>query len=538
METIFSNFISEWIETSTGRQGRRGLTPFGWQAVGYLLALTVAEAVTTLADARLGMALHGIVLLALIAHAAFSLGRLQGGFLIALAFGSLIRLLSLATPLPYFPQVYWYAVIGAPLLIAAFLASRSARLGRGMLGLTVRRLPEQAAVAVSGVGLGLIEYLILRPQPLVERFEWGQVWLPALILLVFTGFLEELIFRGLMQYTAVRGLGRFGMLYVAAVFAVLHLGYRSLADVLFVFGVALYFGWVAARTGSILGATLAHGLTNITLFLVFPFAAAWLSGFPGPAVVTPAPTAGYAELAPTPVTGQGLAPTDLAPTPSPAVSAGLAPTLALTDRVGGAGLAPIPSPTAGAGLAPTLAPTDSPGRAGPAPTAQPTAQPTAAPTPTPGQAVPQVYATAPAELFRLVDDGGPGFSTTGGPWSSAGEGLYGDLLWAPAGVSGAAAEWRFPYSTCGRFEVEVYLPAFPAASGSALYQVGHRYGMASRLVDQSAYPGKWVSLGAWEFLPGAGAFLRLTTATGEDPVLGQRVLFDAARWTYVEACGE
>ena len=37
------------------------------------------------------------------------------------------------------------------------------------------------------------------------------------------------------------------------------------------FVVALVFGWARERTGSIVGVSLAHGLTNIVLFLVMPF---------------------------------------------------------------------------------------------------------------------------------------------------------------------------------------------------------------------------------------------------------------------------
>jgi hypothetical protein len=52
---------------------------------------------------------------------------------------------------------------------------------------------------------------------------------------------------------------------------VLHLGYQSLLDVMFVFLVALLFALVTEWTRSIWGASLAHDLTNVALFLVFPF---------------------------------------------------------------------------------------------------------------------------------------------------------------------------------------------------------------------------------------------------------------------------
>jgi hypothetical protein len=73
-----------------------------------------------------------------------------------------------------------------------------------------------------------------------------------------------------IQRTATGALGKAGVLYVALVFALLHLGYKSLADLLFVFGVGLIFGYVVLKTRSILGVTLSHSLTNVTLFLLAP----------------------------------------------------------------------------------------------------------------------------------------------------------------------------------------------------------------------------------------------------------------------------
>lgn len=71
-------------------------------------------------------------------------------------------------------------------------------------------------LGLAGIGLGYIEYLILRPEPLASAFTWTAIWLPALILLISTGFLEEYIFRGIMQVTAVQQLGRLvGVSYVA-----------------------------------------------------------------------------------------------------------------------------------------------------------------------------------------------------------------------------------------------------------------------------------------------------------------------------------
>ena len=88
---------------------------------------------------------------------------------------------------------------------------------------------------------------------------------------VGTGFVEEFIFRGVLQRTAMEVFGRWGIIYVSLLFAVMHIGFLSLIDVTFVFAVALFFGWVVKKTGSLFGVTLAHGITNIILYLIAPF---------------------------------------------------------------------------------------------------------------------------------------------------------------------------------------------------------------------------------------------------------------------------
>lgn len=65
-------------------------------------------------------------------------------------------------------------------------------------------------------------------------------------------------------------IGAQGLFYITAIFAALHIGYLSVVDVVFVFGVGI-FAWAVKKTGSILGVTLSHGITNIVLYLILPF---------------------------------------------------------------------------------------------------------------------------------------------------------------------------------------------------------------------------------------------------------------------------
>jgi membrane protease YdiL (CAAX protease family) len=174
-------------------------------------------------------------------------------------------------PLVDIPQIWWYPIIYLPLFIAAIVVIRILGYNRRDIGLKWGKLPVQLSIGVVGFGLGFIEYLILKPEPLTTELTFQAAFLPALILIVTTGFVEELIFRGVLQRAAVKSFNKLGIVYVSSVFAVLHIGFLSIVDVAFVFVVALSFGWLVNKTGSLLGVTLAHGTTNIMLFIIAPF---------------------------------------------------------------------------------------------------------------------------------------------------------------------------------------------------------------------------------------------------------------------------
>jgi hypothetical protein len=246
-------------------------TTWTFIALAYLAAIAIAEILTTFAPPRTGLVAHAAVLLGILVHAARVDGQKEQAFLVSLAFAPLIRVLSLSLPLADLPLLYWYPITSIPLFAAVLIAAPTLGFGRAALGLSLRRWGLQLVIGLSGITFGVFEYLILRPEPLVSTLEWTDLLWPALILLVSTGLLEELIFRGLLQRAAIDLLGIWGIGFVAILFAVLHTGYRSLPDVLFVAVVGLFFGWVVHRTRSLLGVTLAHGLTNILLFLIMPF---------------------------------------------------------------------------------------------------------------------------------------------------------------------------------------------------------------------------------------------------------------------------
>ncbi len=241
------------------------------EALIYLLAITTAEVVTIGIQPIWGIGCYVLILVAVLVHSAVIDKYSYQQLILSLALVPLVRIISLSLPLADIPQIWWYPIIYLPLLVAAIVAARILGYRREDIGVALKPFPVQLIIALTGLGFGLAEYLILTPEPLVAELSWQAVWLPSLVLLFSSGVVEEFIFRGVLQRAAVHALGGWGIVYISFLFAILHLGFLSWVDIVFVFAIALFFGWVVKKTGSLLGVALSHGITNIILFVVAPF---------------------------------------------------------------------------------------------------------------------------------------------------------------------------------------------------------------------------------------------------------------------------
>ena len=243
-------------------------------AIAYLLAIVGAEVVTIFVQPMWGIVFHIAILVTAILHSALGrrLSFRHRQLVFSLALAPLVRIISLSMPLANIPQLWWYPIIYGPLAAATMMVVRTLGYKREQIGLNVKWSPVQLAVALTGLVFGVAEYFVLKPEAMVAELSLQEVWLPALMFLVCVGFVEELMFRGVLQRTAVEAFGgKWGIVYVSLLFAVLHMGFLSWVDVVLVFVIALFFGWIVKKTGTLFGVTLSHGITNTLMYLVVPF---------------------------------------------------------------------------------------------------------------------------------------------------------------------------------------------------------------------------------------------------------------------------
>lgn len=247
-------------------------------AGAYIAAIAGAEIVSAFLGPHLGIICDGVLLILLLGHylmlnSADSPGdRLAttqlGQALAVLSLLPLLRILSLTMPAKSIPEVYWNALIGVPLLIAAVLTVRLLNWRPGDIGLTLRSWWMQPLIALSGIPLSVAAYVAIRPAPPASEFEWPNAAIGAAILIIFGGFMEEFLFRGLLQRVAGEIFGRWSIVLTSLLFAMMFVGSRSAPEVALMGLIGLFFSWCVERTGSIWGVVLTHALILFGIFYV------------------------------------------------------------------------------------------------------------------------------------------------------------------------------------------------------------------------------------------------------------------------------
>ena len=236
----------------------------------YLIAIVFAEALTVLVSSLSGVVFYFAVLLLMVINATIADTPATRRLFLVLGLVPLIRIMSIAIPEAEFSDIYWYIIISVPVIVGILAVAQATRFKLSEIGLNMHKWHLQLMVATTGIGFGIVEYLILKPEAMIEELTFGELIVPALILIVATGLVEELAFRGIIQ-RAAQGVITWGWVFVAFLYTALYIGHISALHCLLVLAIALFYGWVVKQTKSIIGVGLSRGLMNVGLFLVYPF---------------------------------------------------------------------------------------------------------------------------------------------------------------------------------------------------------------------------------------------------------------------------
>lgn len=189
---------------------------------------------------------------------------------LALTFIPLIRIIGVAIPLKGIPEAFEFMAVSAPLFIIGIIIAKMVGFTPVEIGFSFNKPLKQLLIALLGLPLGFIEFLIVRPGIKDNTGTPGEIIIWVLIFLC-AGLLEEFLFRGIL-YNAVLKLcdDKKAIFFTSLLYAVLTVSGKSFLNVIFVFIVSVLFCKIFGRLKSILGLSLAHGLINITLYIICP----------------------------------------------------------------------------------------------------------------------------------------------------------------------------------------------------------------------------------------------------------------------------
>ena len=144
---------------------------------------------------------------------------------------------------------------------------------RELFGYSKDKLLKYSLIGLAiGIPLGMGEYFILHPVSVSSSFEVRYLLRDMAYMLLFVGISEELLFRGFIQRDMTEAFGwKWALFGTSSIFAIVHLTWRSLPELGFVFLTGLILGALYLKTRSLVAPVVAHGINNVILVSVLPY---------------------------------------------------------------------------------------------------------------------------------------------------------------------------------------------------------------------------------------------------------------------------
>jgi membrane protease YdiL (CAAX protease family) len=190
----------------------------------------------------------------------------------ALSLVSLLRIVNTSMPIFFSLTIYWFASLYGIMFLPILLTIYNQQMSLREIGITFDRAYLLPFAFLIGFGFALIEYYILAPDALILSPTFDELFKLSIVMFLFIGLVEELIFRSLLLQRLEEKIGLVkGLLLASLIFGFMHSGYANYKEILFAGFAGLVLGFFFQRTKSLPFVVLAHGFNNLILFGVLPF---------------------------------------------------------------------------------------------------------------------------------------------------------------------------------------------------------------------------------------------------------------------------
>jgi len=239
-----------------------------------LVAITLTEWIFAYKNVAIGIGLA--LFLAMGIYLVISVIRLSPAITDCAESLALIPLYILFTSsLPWFfiNQQYLLPAVYSTILALCLWHIYQKKLSFSALGFKKKKWLKYVLIGIAiGIPMGVGEYFVIYPAPAFPTFEVKYLLRDLFYMLAFVGLGEELLFRGLLQSDLTHALGwKWGVVLASLMFAVMHLTWRSIPELFFVFLAGMILGYLYYKTKSLVAPIVMHGIGNVILVAIMPY---------------------------------------------------------------------------------------------------------------------------------------------------------------------------------------------------------------------------------------------------------------------------
>ena len=253
----------------------RSSSKWEWLSIlGIFAAISLTEYVFAYLDVRIGIVLALFTILGI--YFVISVTEMRAQVVTAAECLALVPIYILITSsLPWFflNQAYLLPCVYAAIIGICLWYIYEEKLNLKEIGFKKDKFLKYTLMGILiGIPTGTIEYFILTPAPAYPTFEFVHIFKDIICMYFFVALGEELLFRALIQRTlSIAFCTTAGLLSASIMFAIMHLTWRSVPELVFVFFGGMIFGYLYYKTGSLSAPIATHAMNNIILVGVLPY---------------------------------------------------------------------------------------------------------------------------------------------------------------------------------------------------------------------------------------------------------------------------
>lgn len=184
----------------------------------------------------------------------------------------LMRIISLIMPHFFTETLIWLVLINSIMFVPIYVIVKNQKISYSEMGINSRHLKIYLLVApLISIVIAAFEYRILDPVAIIENIQLSNIILLAIVMFVFVGAVEELVFRSILQTRLEKVIGLKNGLFLSGIlFGIMHSVYGHINEILLAIFFGIAIGYIFQKTRSFPFIVAINGSANIFLFGILP----------------------------------------------------------------------------------------------------------------------------------------------------------------------------------------------------------------------------------------------------------------------------